>query len=151
MIEGVRIKRLSVHADERGFLMEILRSDDEVFGRFGQVYLTTAYPGVVKAWHMHKKQTDYWCVLKGTAKVGLYDERESSPTIGELQEVHLSERSPMVLTIPPGIWHGFRGAGDEVVYLLNCPTESYNHDDPDEFRRPYDDAEIGYDWSLQYG
>ena len=60
MIEGVRIKRLSVHADERGFLMEILRSDDEVFERFGQVYLTTAYPGVVKAWHMHKKQTDYY-------------------------------------------------------------------------------------------
>ncbi|MCK4614325.1 MAG: dTDP-4-dehydrorhamnose 3,5-epimerase family protein, partial [Thermoplasmata archaeon] len=63
LIEGVKLKKLRVIPDERGWLMEILRQDDEIFERFGQVYLTTAYPGVVKGWHYHRIQTDnFTCI-----------------------------------------------------------------------------------------
>ena len=84
MIEGVKIKKLKVIPDERGRLMEMLRADDDLFMRFGQVYMTTAYPGAVKAWHYHKKQVDNFVVVKGMMKVVLFDGRESSPTSGRL-------------------------------------------------------------------
>ena len=79
MIEGVKTKNLKVVPDERGWLMEILRNDDEIFQSFGQVYLTTAYPDVVKAWHYHKKQTDNFTCIKGMMKVALYDDRAGLP------------------------------------------------------------------------
>ena len=79
-IQGVNIKPLKVAADERGWLMEVLRCDDDVFLQFGQVYVTTAYPGVVKAWHYHKKQTDNFTCIHGMMKVVLYDARKESPT-----------------------------------------------------------------------
>ena len=79
MIEGVKIKKLKVIPDERGRLMEMLRADDDLFMRFGQVYMTTAYPGAVKAWYYHKKQVDNFVVVKGMMKVVLFDGRESSP------------------------------------------------------------------------
>ena len=79
MIDGVQVKKLKVIADERGRLMEILRSDDEIFGGFGQVYMTTAYPGVVKAWHYHHEQDDCFTCVKGMMTLVLYDNREGSP------------------------------------------------------------------------
>jgi len=87
MIDGVKIKKLLVNCDERGYLFEILRNDDEIFGNFGQAYLTSAYPGVVKAWHMHEKQTDTMCVIAGRAKLVIYDAREDSGTYGEIDEL----------------------------------------------------------------
>ncbi len=71
MISGVKIKDLKFIPDERGRLMEILRSDEEIFQKFGQIYMTTNYPGVVKAWHYHQKQTDNICCLKGMIKIVL--------------------------------------------------------------------------------
>jgi hypothetical protein len=73
MIDGVKTKNLKVVPDERGWLMEILRNDDDIFENFGQVYMTTAYPGVVKGWHLHKKQTDNFTCIHGMMKVALYD------------------------------------------------------------------------------
>ncbi|MEK6655022.1 MAG: dTDP-4-dehydrorhamnose 3,5-epimerase family protein, partial [Thermodesulfobacteriota bacterium] len=84
MINGVMVKKLRVISDERGRLMEILRADDEVFHGFGQVYMTTAYPGVVKGWHYHKRQFDNMAVVRGMMKIVLYDGREASPTFGEI-------------------------------------------------------------------
>ena len=86
MIDGVRVTPLKPIPDERGRLMEIFRSDEPDFERFGQVYLTTAYPGVVKAWHYHAKQTDNFVCVQGMMKVALYDAREDSPTKGETAE-----------------------------------------------------------------
>jgi len=91
MIEGVRTKRLKVIPDERGFLMEMLRCDDEMFEKFGQVYLTVAYPGVVKGWHYHKKQTDIFIPVKGMFKLVLYDDREGSPTYGRINKFFIGE------------------------------------------------------------
>lgn len=151
MIDGVIVKRLTVHADERGWLMEILRCDDEFFDRFGQVYLTTCYPGVVKAWHCHKRQTDRFCAVKGMAKVVLWDGRGNSPTKGELNEFYMGELNPILLVIPPGVWHGFTAIGNEPAFIVNCPNYPYDRSDPDELRRPYNDPEIGYDWSVRHG
>ena len=147
MIHEVRTKQLKVIPDERGRLMEILRSDDELFQRFGQVYMTTAYPGVVKAWHFHRKQTDHFSVVKGMMKLVLYDAREKSPTYGEVNEFFLGEHNPILVRIPPLVYHGFKGISTEETIVINIPTEPYCYDEPDEFRLEAHDSTIPYDWS----
>jgi dTDP-4-dehydrorhamnose 3,5-epimerase len=149
MIEGVKIKKLEGHADERGCLTEILRSDDDIFERFGQLYVSLNYPGVIRAWHYHKKQGDLWAVVKGMAKVVMYDPRDGSPTKGEVQEVFLGEQNPVLLQIPVGVIHGYKTIGVEPSLLLNIPTEPYNAAKPDEFRLPYDTPDIPYDWDIR--
>jgi len=151
MIEGVKIKRLKVIPDERGLLMEILRDDDEFFQKFGQVYLSVVYPGVVKGWHYHKRQTDHFAFVKGTAKVVLYDSREKSVTRGEVNEFFMGEHNPILLVIPPFVLHGMKGVGVEPAYLINTPTEHYVYDQPDEFRVAPDDPGVPYDWSRKDG
>ena len=150
MIEGVRIKELKLNVDERGSLMEILRSDDEIFERFAQVYVSLNYPNVIRAWHYHKKQDDLFVVVKGMVKVVLYDSRPDSPTRNELNEFFLGERNNVVLRIPRGVMHGYKTVGTEPSLLLNFPTELYNRTEPDEFRVPYDSEEIPYDWALKH-
>ena len=151
MIDGVKVKKLKVVPDERGRLMEMLRSDDELFEKFGQVYMTTANPGVVKAWHYHKKQTDNFAVVKGMAKVVLYDSRKDSKTKGEINEFFMGEHNPILLQIPKLVYHGFKSISDEEVIIVNVPTEPYNHKNPDEYRVPPDSKEIGYDWTRKDG
>ena len=151
MIDGVRIKKLKVIADERGFLMEMLRDDDELFQRFGQVYLSVVYPGVVKGWHYHRKQTDHFVFVKGMAKVVLYDDRDGSPTRGEVNEFFMGEHNPILLVIPPLVLHGMKGIGDEPAYLVNVPTEHYIYDNPDEHRVDPNDPKIPYRWELKHG
>lgn len=147
MIEGVMVKRLRLISDERGWLMEILRSDWETFDKFGQVYLTTTYPSVVKAWHMHKKQTDHIVCIKGLIKLVLYKEGEESETEGEINEFFIGERKPMLIRIPPRVWHGWK-AINETAFIINVPTELYNYEKPDEYRLPPDTDKIPYDWKL---
>jgi dTDP-4-dehydrorhamnose 3,5-epimerase len=151
MIDGVKLKELRLIADERGYLMEILRSDDELFSRFGQCYVTAAYPGVVKAWHYHEKQTDCFCVLTGMAKVALYDAREGSPTEGTINEFFMGERRRALLSIPPGVYHGFKNIGTGECLLLNIPSEPYDYDQPDERRADPHGGEVPYEWSRRDG
>jgi dTDP-4-dehydrorhamnose 3,5-epimerase len=151
VIQGVRVKALKVIADERGWLMEMLRSDDDLFNGFGQVYMTAAYPGVVKGWHYHKLQTDHFVCIKGMMKLVLYDSREDSPTRGEVQEFHLGERSQQLVQIPPLVYHGFKCTGEEPAIVVNTVTHPYNHDDPDEFRADPHDNDIPYDWARKDG
>jgi len=147
MIEGVRVKKLRVIPDERGRLMEILRSDDELFSRFGQVYMTTAYPGVVKGWHYHKLQTDNITVVRGMMKLVLYDGREGSPTHGEINEFFIGEHNPLLVQIPPLVLHGFKCISEYEAIAVNIPTEKYNYERPDEYRLPPHTSEIPYDWA----
>jgi dTDP-4-dehydrorhamnose 3,5-epimerase len=151
LIEGVAVKRLKVIPDERGFLMEMLRCDDEIFKKFGQVYLSVAYPGIVKGWHYHKKQTDNFTVVKGMLKVVLYDQRESSATKGMVNEFFMGEKNPILLVVPPMVLHGVTALGDEAGYLVNCPTEPYDYDEPDEYRIDPHSGEIPYDWRRKDG
>lgn len=151
MIEGVKIKKLKVIPDERGRLMEMLRADDELFIKFGQVYLTTAYPGVVKGWHYHKKQTDNMVIVKGMMKVVLYDKREGSSTKSEINEFFMGIHNPILLQIPPLVFHGFKCISEEEAMVINCPTETYDYEDPDEFRIDPHKNDIPYDWERENG
>ena len=151
MIEGVVVKDLKVIPDERGFLFEILRSDEAMFETFGQVYITAAYPGVIKAWHHHRLQADHWCTLVGEAKIVLYDMREGSPTYGKFMEIYSGEQVRRLVKIPIGVAHGYKNIGTTVVQILNIPTMPYNAGEPDEFRIDPHSGEIPYDWNRRDG
>jgi dTDP-4-dehydrorhamnose 3,5-epimerase len=151
MIEGVKAKRLRVIPDERGRLMEILRADDELFQQFGQVYITTTYPQVVKAWHFHKIQTDNIAVVKGMVKFALYDPREGSPTKGEVNEFYIGEHNPMLIQVPKEVCHGWMCISQEESIAINVPTEVYHYEEPDEYRIHPHDNDIPYDWKRKDG
>ena len=150
-IDGVIIKPLKRLVDERGYLQEILRCDDEAFLKFGQVYLSVCNPGIVKAWHAHRSQTDYFCVVSGNAKVGLWDGRPESPTYKQVQSLVTGELNPTLICIPPLVWHGFAALGATPAMLLNVVTEPYHYAEPDELRRDPFDPEIGLDWTPRSG
>ncbi|MBN2414624.1 dTDP-4-dehydrorhamnose 3,5-epimerase family protein [bacterium] len=151
MIEGVVCKTLKVVPDERGRLMEILRSDDKIFEKFGQVYMTTTYPGVIKAWHFHTQQDDNVTVVKGMLKLVLYDNRAGSPTRGELNEFFLGEHNPILVHIPKLVFHGWKCISEQEAIAVNTVTKPYNYKDPDEQRLPYDSDEVPYDWAVKMG
>lgn len=151
LIDGVTVYRLAVHCDHRGRLTEILRRDEDPFRVFGQLYVTICYPGVVKAWHSHKRQTDLITVVRGTAQVALFDARDDSPTRGMVNEFFIGEYNPLLVTVPPRVLHGFKAVGEGSAYLLNCPNEPYDRKSPDEFRIDPFQGEIPYDWGPRHG
>lgn len=151
VIDGVRARRARVLPDERGRLGEILRADDPWFEKFGQVYFTTTYSGVVKAWHYHKLQTDHFYCVKGAIKLVMYDAREGSVTKGEVNEIYLSEHLAGLVRIPPGVYHGWMCVSDTECYVVNVTTECYNYDRPDEYRADPHDNDIPYIWQRRDG
>ncbi|MHB8093446.1 MAG: dTDP-4-dehydrorhamnose 3,5-epimerase family protein [Candidatus Aminicenantales bacterium] len=151
MIDGVKIKNLKVVPDERGRLMEILRRDDEVFSGFGQVYVTTTLPGVVKAWHKHLKQADNIACVAGMIKVALYDGREGSSTRGEVAEFYCGIHRPILLHVPAGVHHGWKCVSAEEAVIVNVPTEPYDYAKPDEQRLDPHENDIPYDWKRKDG
>ena len=162
MIDGVVTKPLRCLQDDRGFLMEILRSDEAIFERFGQVYITCCRPGIAKAWHYHREQTDHFVCLRGRALVVLYDGREGSPTRGHVQEFRLSAPTSapvpsgagtggppgegLMVKIPRLVVHGFVALDGEETHILNIPTQVYRYDAPDELRLPWNSPEVPYTW-----
>ena len=131
--------------------MELFRSDDPFFEKFGQAYMTTAYPGVVKAWHYHLVQVDHFCVISGMMKVVLYDNREDSKTRGLVNEFFLGEYNQKLLRIPKGVFHGFKCISSKEAIVINIPSEVYKYDNPDEYRIDPHDNDIPYDWSRKDG
>jgi len=145
MIDGVALKSLETHRDERGFFREIIRVKDDFFEEgFGQWSHSLMYPGVIKAWHIHKKQTDWWYVSTGVLKVVLYDKRPESSTYQQSQEIMLGDNYEVrVLKVPPGVAHGCKClSGPANLFYITSRT----YDPEDEGRIPHDDPEIGYDW-----
>ena len=151
LIQGVEVKQLRWITDERGKLMEMLRCDEPLFEKFGQVYVTVGFPSVVKAWHYHERQRDNQVIVKGMAKVALYDQREDSPIKGMINEFFIGEDNPMLISIPKLVAHGFKAYGLGPAYLVNTVTEPYNHQKPDELRIDPFDNDIPYDWGLKQG
>lgn len=145
MIEGVKVKPLRLLPNERGRLMEIQRADDPDFPGFGQVYVTQSFDGVVKAWYRHARQIDQLAAIIGTVRLALFDSRTESPTAGRVQEVMMGERSPRLVTIPPGVWHGFK-AVDGDAFLVHLNSRPFDFDDVDEERLSADDPSIPYSW-----
>lgn len=146
MIKGVNVKKLKIIPDDRGRLMEIMRADDKFFKKFGQVYMTTAKPGVVKAWHYHRLQEDNFTCVHGKMRLALYDARKSSSTYGEVNDFIISLEDPMLVTIPKNVYHGFKCVSDCEAVVINTPTKTYNCKEPDEYRLDEYDNDIPYDW-----
>lgn len=146
LIHDVKVKQLKPIPDDRGKLMELLRSDESIFEKFGQAYVTVCKPRVVKGWHYHKLQVDHFICLQGTAKVVLYDSRKGSKSFGLINEFMMSWDNPILLKIPTYVYHGFTAVGKEAAMILNLPTEVYKYADPDEFRANPFSPDIPYDW-----
>jgi len=145
MIEGVQFKDLVTHTDERGYFREIIRGSDAFFAEgFGQWSHSLMYQGVIKAWHVHQVQVDWWYVAGGVLKVALHDLRPDSPTFRETREFLLGDGQPSrVVRVPPGVAHGCKAIlGPAHLFYIT----SREYDPGDEGRLPHDDPEIGYDW-----
>ena len=153
LIQGVTVKKLTIHCDERGRLMEMIRCDDKDFNniKFGQIYMTTAYPGVVKAWHYHHKQTDHFVCVRGQMKVVLYDSRKDSPTHGLINEFIIGDHAPFCIEIPNYVYHGFKCVSEHEATVINFTTECYDYKNPDEFRVDPHSKDIPYDWARKDG
>ena len=137
MIDGVVITSLKRIGDERGLVLHMLRRDWDVFEDFGEIYFSTVNPGVVKGWKRHKRMIQNFAVPMGNAKFVLYDDREDSPTKGEMMTFILTARTPKLLVIPPGIHHGWMSLEDD-TQLIGTTSHTYNREDPDEVRIPAD-------------
>ena len=149
MIDGVHLKRLTVHSDDRGVLMEVLRADDPFFAPVKQTTYTEAYPGVIKAFHWHRRQIDIWFFVTGMAQVVLYDLRPESPTHRETNVIVMGERAPALLAIPERVAHGYRVLGAKPAGLFYHTSDVYDPANPDEERIPHDDPTIGFDWTTR--
>lgn len=150
MIAGVRIKTLLKHSDDRGYLMEVLRDDDQLLERFGQLTVSLSYPGVIKAFHYHKQQDDIWFFAKGNAQVVLHDLRKDSSTYKQTEVLYMGENNPISLFIPRNVAHGYRVLGNEPAVITYLTNLSYDPNQPDEYRIPYNDPEIGFEWSSRF-
>jgi dTDP-4-dehydrorhamnose 3,5-epimerase len=153
LIVGVKVKQLKIIPDERGRLFEILRNDErELFTKFGQAYMTTTYPGVVKAWHYHKLQDDYFTCVRGMIKLVIYDNRPDSPTHKQLNEFYIGTHNMQLVVVPRLTYHGWKCVSDDEAMILNLVTEPYNYKNPDEYRLdPHHNDAIPYDWTRKDG
>lgn len=151
LIDGVKTKTLRLVPDERGWLMELLRSDEtELFTKFGQVYVSATYPDVVKAWHYHQRQVDNFACVTGMIKLVLIDTRPGSATEGTVNEFFLGTQNPTLVQVPNLVYHGWKNIGPDLALVLNIPTELYRYDDPDEYRlEPH--GTLPYDWARRDG
>jgi dTDP-4-dehydrorhamnose 3,5-epimerase len=151
-VAGVVVRELVTHPDDRGRLFEVLRADDPHFSGFGQAYVTTTYPGVVKAWHRHQLQDDVFCCLVGMIKLVIHDARVGSSTPGSTQVIWLGEHKLRAVTVPKGCWHGWMCVSEKEAMILNLVSRAYDANHPDEERLPpHDNGVIGYDWTRRDG
>ena len=150
-IHGVQTKVLRAIADERGWLMEILRRDEtDLLPVFGQVYVSATYPGVVKGWHYHKKQVDNFVCVAGMVKLVLVDTRDDSPTRGTVNEFFIGSQNPMLVQVPSLVYHGWKCISAEPSLVVNVPNEPYDRERPDEYRLdPH--GTLPYDWTRKDG
>ena len=149
MIDGVEIIPLRQIPDERGKVMHMLRADAPHFEEFGEIYFSVVEVGAIKAWHLHERMTINYAVPHGRIKLVVYDDREASPTKGELEEIFLGEANYSLVTVPPFVWNGFKGIGEHAAIVANCATIPH---DPGEIVRldPFSDK-IPYDWAIKHG
>lgn len=149
MIQGVYVKPLRQICDERGKVMHLLRADDPQFERFGEVYFSMVYPGAIKAWHLHKEMALNYAVPVGRIKMVLFDEREGSPTRGEVMEIFTGPDDYKLIHVPPMVWNGFKGIGTEAALVANCATVGHSKEEIE--RLDPGSSRIPYDWALRNG
>ena len=149
MIDGVLVTPLRQIPDERGKIMHMLKATDPHFEAFGEIYFSVAYPGVVKGWHIHSRQVQNYAVVAGEIRLVMYDQRDGSPSQGQVQELQLGGENYNLVRIPAGVYNGFKALGSEPAMVANCATVPH---DPGEISRlePRDES-IPYDWDLKFG
>jgi dTDP-4-dehydrorhamnose 3,5-epimerase len=149
MIEGVQVVPLRRIPDERGTIYHMLRCDDPHFKQFGEIYFSHIYKDVVKAWHHHREMTLNYACIYGRIKLVMYDDRDQSPTRGELMELFLGPDNYSLVVIPPEVWNGHKGMSDPYAIVANCCTHPH---DPSRSQRmdPFGDT-IPYDWGVRHG
>jgi len=145
MIEGIKINPLKQIEDDRGKVMHMMRKDSEIFNKFGEIYFSTVHPNKIKGWHIHSKMTLNYAVVLGEIKLVLYDSRPNSKTKGEIQEFFLSQKNYKLISVPPLIWNGFMGSGNQTAIVANCADLPY--DDNEIKRKSAFDKDIPYDWN----
>lgn len=148
MIEGVKITPLKQILDERGKIMHMLRCDAEHFTGFGEIYFSCVHPGAIKGWHIHKEMVLNYAVPHGNIKFVLYDDRAGSSTRGELQEIFLGPDNYCLVTVPPMVWNGFKGIGQEMAIVANCSSIPHRADEIDRMD-PFDPS-IPYNWEIKH-
>jgi len=146
-IDGVKVVALKRIPDERGTIFHMLKRTDPHFTKFGEVYFSTVYPGVVKGWHRHKNMTLHYACIHGRVKLVIYDEREGSKTKGELMELFLGPDDYSLVVIPPDLWNGFKGMGDEPAIIAD--VTDIPHEEADSTRVDPHKSHIPYDWSVK--
>jgi dTDP-4-dehydrorhamnose 3,5-epimerase len=149
MIDGVKVSPLKQIPDERGVIMHMVKETDEIFERFGEIYFSGVNPGAIKAWHIHTKMTLNYAVPIGQIKFVLFDDREGSPTRGQLQEIFLGYGNYSLVTVPPLVWNGFKGLGTSMSLVANCTT--IPHDPTEILRKDPFTADIPYAWDIKHG
>ncbi|MBN2752124.1 MAG: dTDP-4-dehydrorhamnose 3,5-epimerase family protein [Rhodospirillaceae bacterium] len=148
-IDGVKIVRKRKIVDERGMIMHMMKTSDDEFQHFGEIYFSCGQPGVVKAWHIHKEMTLNNCCIVGMIKLVLFDGRDGSPTRGNLMECFIGEDNYCLVQIPSGITNGYKAFGSKMAILANCATLPH---DPSEliYIDPFNN-DIPYDWAVKHG
>ncbi len=152
LIADVKINPFPVWPDDRGYFLEIARLGQGLVEQFPsattQVSAAFNYPGIIKAFHYHKFQTDYWVPSAGLLQVALVDLRAGSRTYGRKNTIYVGALRPWQLLIPPGVAHGYKVIGEHPSMLVYITDRTY--DPKDEGRIPYNDTAIAYDWELQH-
>ena len=143
-IEGIKISPLKIISDHRGSVMHMLRNDNQIFEKFGEIYFSTILGDKIKAWHLHKEATLNYACIHGKVKLVLYDEREKSKTFGTYQELFLSLENYSLITIPPNIWNGFKGLNKGHSIIANCLN--LPHNEKEMIRSDIDDKRFNYKW-----
>lgn len=145
MIDGINIIPLKKIPDERGSVMHMLRSTDPHFTKFGEVYFSTVLPNAVKAWKRHKLMTQHFAVPYGKIKLVVYDNREESPTSGNLETIFIGEESYQLVIVPPKLWYGFQCVSDDTAILTNCADMP--HDPSESEKMDLENDIIPFDWN----
>ena len=143
-ISGVSVIPLKRIPDERGDVLHMLRADASHFQGFGEIYFSEIHPGAVKAWRKHHKMTVNYAVPVGEIKLVLYDDREGTPSPHQVAELTLGASNYHLVSVPPGVWYGFKGLGATVALVANCAT--LPHDESEIERADRDEGRFGYDW-----
>ena len=148
IIKGVKIIEKKIISDSRGKILHMLRNDDKNFQKFGEIYFSIAYPGVIKGWHEHTKQVQNYCVVDGMIKLVMYDNRKESGSYQKLQELFLGDENYCLVTIPTGIIMGYKCIGNKKSILANCSTLPH---DPSEMIS-YDPVgdKVPYNWEIKF-
>jgi dTDP-4-dehydrorhamnose 3,5-epimerase len=152
LIADVRCVPLTLWPDDRGYFLEVQRAGQGLPAHFPkettQISAALNYPGIIKAFHFHKFQTDCWTPAMSMLQVVLIDLRPGSPTFGKRNTLYVGNLRPWQILIPPGVAHGYKVVGTEPSLLIYATDRFYNP--ADEGRIAYNHPDLNYDWELQH-